>query len=132
MTEEKGKPTSAELLEMYQKLNPENKEKFWRKYCELLAEQEVAADSSEAREPGTASEGPQFVYVFDCLDGILSERFWSPAELAETMHGPGAPGMTEKEIKSIAHNYEATLYRYEINASGEPVNQTCIYDCLAM
>lgn len=109
---------TPELQELYEKLNPENKKLFIAKYYELLAEQEAEA---------AAQECPQYVYFFDCLDGVLSEKYWTAAELSKAEHG-GSDPMPEKEIKRIAHNYEATLYRYILDAAGNPTNEACIYD----
>lgn len=69
-----------------------------------------------------------YYYFFDCLDGVLSEKYFTPEELFEIQHG--APGsMTEKEIIKTAANYEATLYRYTKNTAGEFTNETILYDC---
>ena len=106
-------PNTEELRAMYEKLTPENKKRFIAKYHELLAEQE-------------AQEKPKYYYFFDCLDGGLSDKYLTAQELAKYI-GASEP-ITEKQIKRIAANYEATLYRYEIDENGNPQNEICIYD----
>ena len=109
-------PKTEEFYKIYAQLTPENKQKVIAKYYELLAEQEREA----------AQEQPEYYYFFDCLDGVLSDRYLTAKDLAE-LAGAADP-LTEKEIKRIAANYEATLYRYTMDASGNPQNEQCIYD----
>jgi len=111
-------PITEEFYKLYAQLTPENKQKVIAKYYELLAEQE--------REQA-AQEQPEYYYFFDCLDGVLSDRYLTARELAELMTGAADP-LSEKEIKRIAANYEATLYRYTMDADGNPQNEQCIYD----
>jgi len=110
-------PMTEEFYKIYAQLTPENKQKVIAKYYELLAEQE--------REQA-AQEQPEYYYFFDCLDGVLSDRYLTARELAE-LTGAADP-LSEKEIKRIAANYEATLYRYTMDADGNPKNEQCIYD----
>ena len=70
---------------------------------------------------------PDYYYFFDCLDGTLSDRYLTARELAE-LTGAASDTLTEKEIKRIARNYEATLYRYTLDGNGNPQNEHCIYD----
>lgn len=103
-----------ELAEKYNELNDENKKLFIAKYYELLAEQNAEANN-------------HYVYFFDCLDGILSEKYWSAAELNKAMTGAADP-MPERDIIKIARNYEATLYRYEMSKDNKPINEAILYD----
>lgn len=70
-----------------------------------------------------------YYYFFDCLDGVLSDRYYTAKELTELLKGANAEIITEKEIIKTAQNYEATLYRYEMNEENEPINEVCLYDC---
>lgn len=110
-------PTIEELYKVYAQLTPENKKKAIAKYHELLAEQERQE----------AQEQPVYYYFFDCLDGALADRYLTARELSQLVKGAPDP-MSEKEIKSIARNYEATLYRYTMDENGNPQNEQCIYD----
>lgn len=49
-------------------------------------------------------------YYFDCLDGMLSDRPLTVAEISRLETGKAEP-MTVKQIRSLAANYEAELYR---------------------
>ena len=110
-------PTEKELIKLYEQLTPENRKLFVMKYYELLAEQE--------QEP--APESPEYYYFFDCLDGVLSDRYLTARELAQLITGKREP-MPEKDIIKTAANYEATLYRYILDANGNPQNEKCLYD----
>ena len=112
----------AQIMELYNKMTPENQEKARAYYWQLLAEQEAQASNQQA---------PQYVYFFDCLDAALSDKYWTAAELNKAMTGAAVP-MPEKEIKKIAHNYEATLYRYILDDAGNPTNELVLYDCFDM
>lgn len=103
-----------ELAEKYNELNEGNKKLFIAKYYELLAEQNAEANN-------------HYVYFFDCLDGILSEKYWSAAELNKAMTGAADP-MPERDIIKVAGNYEATLYRYEMSKDNKPINEAILYD----
>jgi len=111
-------PTTEELSALYAQLTPENKKLFMIKYYELLAEQEQE-NNPEPR--------PEYYYFFDCLDGILSDRYLTAQELAQLMTGASDP-MPEKDIIRTAANYEATLYRYVLDSNGNPQNEKCLYD----
>lgn len=71
----------------------------------------------------------KYVYFFDCLDTFIGEKYLTAEDLAELLTGKREP-MQEKEIIATAKNYEATLYRYELDGSGTPCNGTMIYDCM--
>ena len=111
-------PTAEELSALYAQLTPENKKLFMIKYYELLAEQEQE-NNPEPR--------PEYYYFFDCLDGVLSDRYLTAQELAQLMTGASDP-MPEKDIIRTAANYEATLYRYTFDSAGNPQNEKCLYD----
>ena len=111
-------PRAEEIRAMYEQLTPENKKLFVKKYYELLAEQE---------QEQAAQECTTYYYYFDCLDGVLSDRYLTAQELAQILKGEEKP-LCEKEIKSIAANYEATLYRYTMDPNGNPQNEVCLYD----
>lgn len=106
----------AKLREQYNQLTPENKRKVKIKCLQLLNAQE-----------GREVEQKKYYYFFDCLDAALTDKYWTAAELNEAMNG-AADSMPEKAIKRIAHNYEATLYRYEFNEENNPINEAILYD----
>lgn len=108
-------PTAEEISALYAQLTPENKKLFMIKYYELLAEQEATP------------EHPEYYYFFDCLDGVLSDRYLTAQELAQLMTGASDP-MPERDIIRTAANYEATLYRYVLDSNGNPQNERCLYD----
>ena len=110
-------PNTEELKRLYAQLTPENKRLFMIKYYELLAEQEQEATPKH----------PGYYYFFDCLDGILSDRYLTAQELAQLMTGASDP-MSERDIIRTAANYEATLYRYTFDSAGNPQNEKCLYD----
>lgn len=70
----------------------------------------------------------EYYYFFDCMDGVLGEKYLTPSDVAELQTGK-REALTETELKKIAHNYEATLYRYEKDSNGNYINETCLYDC---
>ena len=111
-------PGAEELKALYMELTPENKKLFMIKYYELLAEQE---------QEKTPENHPEYYYFFDCLDGVLSDRYLTARELAQLMTGASEP-MSEKEIIKTAANYEATLYRYTMDKNNNPQNEKCLYD----
>lgn len=111
-------PTAEELSALYAQLTPENKKLFMIKYYELLAEQEQE-NNPEPR--------PEYYYFFDCLDGVLSDRYLTAQELAQLMTGASDP-MSERDIIRTAANYEATLYRFTMDTNGNPQNEKCLYD----
>jgi hypothetical protein len=64
--------------------------------------------------------------MFDCMDGNIGEQPIKPEELHRILHG--TPGTyTEQELKRIAADYEADLYRLEYRA-GELIRHTKLYD----
>ena len=73
-------------------------------------------------------EEKTYYYYFDCLDGIIGEQYLTARELTTLLHGSDRETLTEKQIKSEALNYEATLYRYEKSEDGSYTNGACIYD----
>lgn len=105
--------TQEEFNKLFEKLTPDNKEKLIAKYNELIAEQ---------------VQKEVFYYFFDCLDGNLSDKYFTACELNKLLNGKEEP-MTEAEIKRTAANYEATLYRYTLDKDGQPTNEVCLYDC---
>ena len=113
----KKETTNEEFNELYKQLTPENKRKVIEKYFELLAEQ--AQDNQAANV--------EYFYFFDCLDGGLSDRYMTAADLNKLVNGIEEP-MKEKDIIKIAANYEATLYRYTMDSAGNPQNERLIYD----
>ena len=66
-------------------------------------------------------------YLLDCLDGIIGDKLLTPEGLHELMDGKSET-YSEKEILSIARNYEASLYRYKY-IKGREVDSSCLYDC---
>lgn len=112
--------TREEWTALFNMLTPENKKLFVIKCYELLAEQEAAENS--------AQEQPEYYYFFDCLDGVLSDRYLTARELAQLLTGAADP-MPEKDIIRTAANYEATLYRYTMDDNGNPINEKILYDC---
>ena len=111
--------TNAEINAKFEQLNPENKKKAIKMFYQLLEEQ-------------TAEEGGAvYLYFFECLDAALGDKYFTACELNEMVNGIYAP-MPERDIKRIAANYEATLYRYEKSPAGDPINETCLYDCFDM
>lgn len=66
-------------------------------------------------------------YYFDCMDGIIGERFFTPAEIAQILTGQPEP-ISEKELIKAAANYEATLYRHEVK-DGQISLTTTLYSC---
>lgn len=64
-------------------------------------------------------------YYFDCLDGGLSAKYWTAAELAAAMHK--SDPLTEKQIRAMAINYESLLMRYEYN-NGTMTAEKKLYD----
>lgn len=107
------KSNELNLEEVYKQLTPENKRKFRAYYFELLAQE--------------LNDAAKHLYYFDCLDGLLSEKLFTPSEIKKVLTGKAEP-MTETEIIRIAKNYEATLYRYEKDKDGNPINEVIIYD----
>lgn len=98
---------------------------------ELLTDNGKALKSQFWGKYGHHTETPAFFYFFDCLDGLLSEKYWSFEELQEilTKKTEDQKPFTEKDIIRTAANYEATLYRYERDAAGNYINEACLYDC---
>lgn len=70
----------------------------------------------------------QYQYFFDCLDGTIGDKYITAIELNELLTGKSEP-MTEKEIIETAADYEATLYRREIDEHGNPSKDIMLYDC---
>lgn len=73
--------------------------------------------------------GNDYYYYFDCMDGELSERYFTPEELSKTLY-KNDEALTESQIIRIAKEYEATLYRYEKTQEGDYINETLLYDCM--
>ena len=69
-----------------------------------------------------------YFYYLDCMDGIIGEKMLTAAELNKLETG-GTGEMSEKDIKRLAANYEASLYRYEKDTNGNYTNEICLYDC---
>lgn len=70
----------------------------------------------------------QTVYLFDCLDGRLYNRYWSLEELKREAWGENdARQFTENDARRVARDLEATLYRCEVD-NGEVLESTTIYD----
>jgi len=116
MFNDEQKITKEEFNAMLEQLTPENKRKLRVKILQLLNAQE-----------GREVEQKKYYYFFDCLDGVLSERYLTAQELGQMFTGAADP-MPEKEIKRIARNYEAGLYRYEFDQDNNPINEVCLYD----
>ena len=68
-------------------------------------------------------------YYFDCLDGIIGDKYLTASEVNELVNGKAEP-LEEKQIIKIAQNYEATLYACKKDSSGQFTNQSCLYDCM--
>jgi hypothetical protein len=58
-------------------------------------------------------------YLLDCLDGIIGDTLLTATELSNRLYGQDR-GLTERDIKHIAADYEAELHRY-IYRDGEEV-----------
>ena len=69
-------------------------------------------------------------YYFDCLDGLLGDRYLTIEEVRELMTNEKI-NYTEEDLKQIATNYEATLFRYEYK-DGEEISHKRLYDCWAI
>lgn len=106
-----------ELTEMLEQLTPENRRKVYIKTLQLH-------DAEQGREV----KQKEYYYFFDCLDGVLSDRYLTARELAQLFTGAPDP-MPEKDIIKTAANYEATLYRYEFDENNNPINEVILYDC---
>ena len=109
----------TDFNEKFSQLTPENKKKAVKKFYELLEEQTIEAG------------GTVYVYFFDCFEGDLCDRYLTACEINELLNGIYSP-MPERDIIKLAANFEATLYRYEKTPGGDPINETCIYDCFNM
>lgn len=68
-----------------------------------------------------------YLYYFDCLDGVIGEQYFTASEINKLMTGKAEP-MRERSIIRTAANYEAELIRYEVNEAGEPINPVELYD----
>ena len=66
-------------------------------------------------------------YLLDCLDGIIGDKLLTPEGLHELMDGKRET-YSEKEILSIARDYEESLYRYEYK-KGREIESKCLYEC---
>ena len=117
MFNDEQKITTEEFNTMLEQLTPENKRKLTIKCLQLLNAQE-----------GREVEQKKYYYFFDCLDGVLSERYLTAQDLGQLFTGAPDP-MTEKDIIETAANYEATLYRYEFDENNNPINEVILYDC---
>ena len=106
-----------EFNELIKQLTPENQRKVRIKCLQLMNE-----------EQGKTVTQKQYYYFFDCLDGVLSDRYLTSSELAQLFTGSKEP-MSEKDIIKTAANYEATLYRYEFDENDNPINEVILYDC---
>lgn len=69
----------------------------------------------------------EYIYFFDCLDAALCDKYLTLAELAAII-GKEPASITERDLIKHAANYEATLYRYEKDQNGNPINETVLYD----
>ena len=58
-------------------------------------------------------------YLFDCLDGDIGEELLTDNEISKRLYGQEKE-LTENDIKNIAADYEAELYRY-IYEDGEEI-----------
>ena len=65
-------------------------------------------------------------YLFDCLDGVIGDRLLTLEELRQAMTWENVT-YTEKDVKRIAMDYEATLYRYKY-IDGEVKESKMLYD----
>lgn len=103
--------STADFIEAYNQLTPEDQAKVNGRLRELLTMQ----------QPGA------LVYYFESPDAIIGGRYMNAREVTDIINGVLAPTMTEKEIIRAAANYEADLYRAELSESGEAIKETCIY-----
>lgn len=106
-----------EFSAIYEQLTPENKRKVKIKALQLMKQ-----------EQGQKVTQKEYYYFFDCLDGVLADRYLTARELAQLFTG-GADPMPERDIIRTAANYEATLYRYEFDENDNPTNEVILYDC---
>lgn len=94
---------------------------------DYLTEAGNAAKASYWQEQEQDANG-RFYYNLDCMDGNIGDRYLTAEQLQEAT-GAADP-LSEKDIISIAANYEATLYRYNRDKYGNYINQKCLYDCM--
>lgn len=75
----------------------------------------IRKDAQEEPTPGPIREEPPelegIFYLFDCMDGALADQLLTPQEISRRLYGE-ARELTEADIKGIAADYEAELYRY--------------------
>ena len=65
-------------------------------------------------------------YFFDCMDGIIGDWPYKPEELRKSLTGDNGT-YTEAELKRIAADYEADLYRQEYDG-GKLIRETRLYN----
>lgn len=70
------------------------------------------------------------LYLFDCMDGTLGDGPLTADQVCERITGK-AGTYTEAELKTIAADYEADLYRQEYKA-GRLVNEKKLYNAWGM
>ena len=78
----------------------------------LQAQEEPAPAPIQEEEP---AELDGTYYVFDCLDGEIGGEPMTAQEISRRLYGE-ARELTEGELKAIAADYEAELYRYQYKA----------------
>lgn len=92
------------------------------KYFRSEAEANQYRDQKQAQEPPAQPAGIPLeaetparsdgdYYYFDCLDGIIGDRLLTPQEISARLYGE-VRELSEADIKGIAADYEAELYRY--------------------
>lgn len=94
---------------------------------DYLTEAGKAAKASYWQEQEQDINGRVY-YNLDCMDADIGDRYLT-AEQLQKATGAADP-LSEKDIIKIAANYEATLYRYNRDADGNYINQSCLYDCM--
>lgn len=60
-------------------------------------------------------------YFLECLDGIIGDELLTAKELSLRLYGQDK-GLTEQQIKHIAADYEAELFRY-VYKDGEEIER---------
>ena len=71
------------------------------------------------RKPEGVQNG--IYYLFDCLNGTIGGELITADEVSARLYGDGRT-LTENELKIIAANYEAELFKYEYR-DGEEVER---------
>ena len=61
----------------------------------------------------------RYLYIFDCFNADVCDRYFTKDEL---------PEKSEKAARKLAADYEATLYRIEVDEDGDVVSSEVLYE----